>query len=94
MTYERNGNKNLRNPLVKCRWRCYNLSRLLKENPKRGKEQGYVKKYGAGKRAYQFEAKMPLKHAIPLGLQHVFAMFVGNLTPLLIHTSACGIAGW
>ena len=43
--------------------------------------------------AYQFEAKMPLKHAIPLGLQHVFAMFVGNLTPLLIITSACGMAG-
>ena len=43
--------------------------------------------------AYQFEAKMPLKHAIPLGLQHVCAMFVGNLTPLLIITSACGLAG-
>ena len=43
--------------------------------------------------AYQFEAKMPLKHAVPLGLQHVFAMFVGNLTPLLIITSACGLAG-
>ena len=43
--------------------------------------------------AYQFEAKMPLKHAIPLGLQHVFAMFVGNLTPRLIITSACGLAG-
>ena len=36
---------------------------------------------------------MPLRHAVPLGLQHVFAMFVGNLTPLLIITSACGIAG-
>ena len=34
--------------------------------------------------AYEFEAKMPLRHAVPLGLQHVFAMFVGNLTPLLI----------
>lgn len=31
-----------------------------------------------------------LKHAIPLGLQHVMAMFVGNLTPLII-TGACGI---
>lgn len=30
--------------------------------------------------AYEFEAKMPLKQAIPLGLQHVLAMFVGNLT--------------
>ena len=43
--------------------------------------------------AYDFEAKMPLRHAVPLGLQHVFAMFVGNLTPLLIITSACGLAG-
>ena len=42
--------------------------------------------------AYQFDAKMSLKQAIPLGLQHVCAMFVGNLTPLLIITSACGIA--
>ena len=38
--------------------------------------------------AYQFEAKMSLRQAIPLGLQHVCAMFVGNLTPLLIITSA------
>lgn len=30
--------------------------------------------------AYQFEAKMSLRQAIPLGLQHVCAMFVGNLT--------------
>ena len=43
--------------------------------------------------AYEFEAKIPLRHAVPLGLQHVFAMFVGNLTPLLIITSACGLAG-
>ena len=34
--------------------------------------------------AHDFYAKMPLAGAIPLGLQHVFAMFVGNLTPLLI----------
>jgi NCS2 family nucleobase:cation symporter-2 len=43
--------------------------------------------------AYQFDGKLPLKQAIPLGLQHVLAMFVGNLTPLLIITGACGIAG-
>ncbi|MGN0297652.1 MAG: uracil-xanthine permease family protein [Lachnospiraceae bacterium] len=42
--------------------------------------------------AYDFYGKMPLAKAIPLGLQHVLAMFVGNLTPLLIITSACGIA--
>ena len=38
---------------------------------------------------YDFEGKLPLKQAIPLGLQHVLAMFVGNLTPILIITSAC-----
>lgn len=39
---------------------------------------------------YQFEGRIPLKEAIPLGLQHVLAMFVGNLTPILIITAACG----
>ena len=35
---------------------------------------------------------MPLSQAIPLGLQHVLAMFVGNLTPLIIITGTCGLA--
>ena len=38
---------------------------------------------------YDFKGRLPLKQAIPLGLQHVLAMFVGNLTPLLIITGAC-----
>lgn len=33
---------------------------------------------------YELDGRPPLKVAIPLGLQHVLAMFVGNLTPLLI----------
>lgn len=41
--------------------------------------------------AYDFYGKLPLKKAIPLGLQHVLAMFVGNLTPVLIITEACGL---
>ena len=45
------------------------------------------------KEAYSFEGKMPLGQAIPLGLQQVLAMFVGNLTPLLIIGGACGIMG-
>lgn len=40
---------------------------------------------------YDFEGRIPLKQAIPLGLQHVLAMFVGNLTPIMIIGSACGI---
>lgn len=40
---------------------------------------------------YEFYGKLPMKKAIPLGLQHVMAMFVGNLTPILIVTEACGL---
>lgn len=40
---------------------------------------------------FDFYGKLSLKKAIPLGLQHVLAMFVGNLTPLLIITGACGM---
>ena len=43
------------------------------------------------KAAYDFYGKMPFRKAFPLGLQHVLAMFVGNLTPILIITGACGI---
>ena len=48
------------------------------------------KKYSS---PYEFEGKLPLSQAIPMGLQHVMAMFVGNLTPILIISGACGIAG-
>ena len=41
---------------------------------------------------YELDGMIPLKEAIPMGLQHVMAMFVGNLTPILIITGACGIA--
>ena len=37
---------------------------------------------------YEFEGRIPLKQAIPMGLQHVLAMFVGNLTPILIISGA------
>lgn len=42
---------------------------------------------------YEFYGKLSLSKAIPLGLQHVLAMFVGNLTPILIITGACGMTG-
>lgn len=51
------------------------------------------KQSGLSDAAYRFEGTMRLSQAIPLGLQHVLAMFVGNLTPLLIITGACGIGG-
>ncbi len=41
---------------------------------------------------YELNGRLPLRTAIPLGLQHVLAMFVGNLTPLIIIMGTCKIA--
>lgn len=40
---------------------------------------------------YDLEGRLPLAQAIPLGLQHVLAMFVGNLTPIILITGGAGI---
>lgn len=40
---------------------------------------------------YSLDGRIPLRQAIPLGLQHVLAMFVGNLSPLLVIMATCGI---
>ncbi|MEG0846898.1 MAG: nucleobase:cation symporter-2 family protein [Niameybacter sp.] len=37
---------------------------------------------------YELDGRVPLKKAIPLGMQHVLAMFVGNVSPLII---VCGM---
>ena len=37
---------------------------------------------------YKLNGRVPLKKAIPFGLQHVLAMFVSNLAPVLIVCSA------
>lgn len=33
---------------------------------------------------FKLEGRVPLQRAVPLGIQHVLAMFLGNLSPLLI----------
>ncbi len=33
---------------------------------------------------YQLDGKPRLREALPLGIQHILAMFVGNVTPLII----------
>ena len=37
---------------------------------------------------YRLNGRVPLQKAIPFGLQHVLAMFVSNLAPVLIVCSA------
>ena len=40
---------------------------------------------------YELEGKIPTGKAIILGMQHVLAMFVGNLTPILVIGGACSL---
>ena len=39
---------------------------------------------------YRLDGRVPLEAAIPFGLQHVLAMFVANLTPIVIIAGAAG----
>jgi len=41
---------------------------------------------------YQLDGRVPLGEAIPFGLQHVLAMFVSNITPIIILANVVGIA--
>ena len=40
---------------------------------------------------YQLDGRVPLAQAIPFGLQHVLAMFVSNITPIIILANVVGI---
>lgn len=40
---------------------------------------------------YELDGKVPVMQAVPFGLQHVLAMFVSNITPIIILTSIVGI---
>ena len=42
---------------------------------------------------YTIDGYLPLRQAIPLGMQHVLAMFIGNITAPLVVCAACGIQG-
>ena len=42
---------------------------------------------------YCLNGRVPVKKAIPFGLQHVLAMFVSNLAPVLIVCSAAFVRG-
>lgn len=41
---------------------------------------------------YKLEGRVPVAKAIPFGLQHILAMFVANIAPIIIVAAACGLA--
>ena len=40
---------------------------------------------------YSLDDRVPLQQAVPFGLQHVLAMFVANITPIIILANVAGI---
>lgn len=40
---------------------------------------------------YTLEGRVALSKAIPFGLQHVLAMFVANVTPIIILANVVGV---
>lgn len=40
---------------------------------------------------YTLDGHVPLAQAVPFGLQHILAMFVANIAPIIIVTGACGL---
>lgn len=40
---------------------------------------------------YRLDGKVPIQNAIPFGLQHILAMFVANIAPILIVGGASGL---
>lgn len=40
----------------------------------------------------KLDGKVPVGKAIPFGLQHILAMFVANIAPILIVAGACGLS--
>ena len=41
---------------------------------------------------YTLNGRVPVGKAIPFGLQHILAMFVANIAPIIIVAGACGLA--
>lgn len=60
------------------------------ENKK--KKMQNKKEKGNVKNIYTLEGKVPILTAIPFGLQHILAMFVANIAPILIVAGASGLS--
>lgn len=57
----------------------------VKDNNKKEKAKGDIRNI------YQLNGRVPVGKAIPFGLQHVLAMFVANIAPIIIVAGVCGL---
>ena len=58
------------------------------------KEENYFNTKGTQtySSVYELDGRVPITTAIPFGLQHVLAMFVANITPIIIVAGASGLS--
>ena len=61
------------------------IKRMIKENIMKSNAEISINNI------YRLDGRVPLGKAIPFGLQHVLALFVANLTPIVIVTAAAGL---
>ena len=47
-----------------------------------------MKKQEAIENIYRLEGRVPVGKAVPFGLQHILAMFVANIAPIIIIAGA------
>lgn len=47
---------------------------------------------GSIQNIYSLDGRVPIGNAIPFGLQHILAMFVANIAPILIVAGTCGLS--
>lgn len=51
-----------------------------------------MKKEASVENIYRLEGRVPLEKAVPFGLQHILAMFVANIAPIIIVAGASGLS--
>lgn len=56
------------------------------------KNSSAAKQAASIKNIYKLDGRVPLAKAIPFGLQHVLAMFVANIAPIMIVAAAAGLS--
>lgn len=50
------------------------------------------KKAASVENIYRLDGKVPVAKAVPFGLQHILAMFVANIAPMIIVAGTCGLS--
>ena len=71
---------------------CYNKERNKNEGDVMKKQKNSKHSNASVANIYKLDGMVPVQNAIPFGLQHILAMFVSNIAPILIVGGASGLS--